>query len=166
MFNLKRTLKFLHSVGGTGMIGALAAMIALLTVTPEPTSLQEYAVMRQGIGQVAKYLLFPSLAIVLVSGLLAMAATPAYHSAGWALAKLGLGIIMFEGTLFSVQGPAERMAVASQRALAGEIDPGTLNAMVVGEWNSLWIILSVAIANVALAVYRPRFQRRTTKDEG
>ncbi len=160
MFNLRRTLKFLHSVGGAGMIGALGAMLALLTVTPDPTSLEEYAVMRQAIGQVAKYLLFPSLAVVLVSGLFAMAANPGFHNAGWAWAKLGLGIIMFEGTLFSVQGPAERMALETQRALAGEVDPATLEAMVVGEWGSLWVILSVAVANVALAIYRPRFSRK------
>jgi uncharacterized membrane protein YgdD (TMEM256/DUF423 family) len=157
---MKRTLKFLHSLGGAGMLGALAAMLALLTVTPEPTSLEEYAVMRQGIGQVAKYLLFPSLAVVLVSGLFAMAFHPPFHNAGWAWAKLALGIIMFEGTLFSVQGPAERMAIESQRALTGEVDPATLEALVVGEWGSLWVILSVAVANVALAVYRPRFSRR------
>jgi hypothetical protein len=157
---MKKTLKFLHSLGGAGMLGALGAMIALLTVTPEPASLEQYAQMRQGIGQVAKYLLFPSLGLVLVTGLFSMAATPGFHNAGWAWAKLGLGIIMFEGTLFSVQGPAERMAIESERALAGEIDAATLSAMVQGEWGSLWVILSVAVANVALGVYRPRFSRR------
>ena len=49
---MKRTLKFLHSISGTGVIGALAAMIILLTVTPDPTSIEEYALMRQGIEQI------------------------------------------------------------------------------------------------------------------
>ncbi len=157
---MKRTLKFLHSISGTGVIGALAAMIILLTITPEPTSIEEYAVMRQGIEQIAKYLLFPSLGVVLVSGLLSMAVHRPFQNQGWAYMKLGLGIIMFEGTLFAVRGPARRAAEESQRALAGEIDPATLEALVQGEWGSLWVIMGVAVANVALAVWRPRFTRR------
>ena len=134
----------------------------LLTVTPEPTSLEEYALMRQGIGQVAKYVLFPSLGLVLVSGLFSMAANPAFHNAGWAWLKLALGVVVFEGTLVSVQGPAQRAALESQRALAGEVDPAALAAMVRGEWGSIWVILAVAVANVALAVYRPRFSRNNS----
>lgn len=159
---MRRTLKFLHSLGGAGMLGALAAMIALLTVTPEPTSLEEYALMRQGIGQVAKYVLFPSLGLVLVSGLFSMAATPAFHNAGWAWLKLAMGVVVFEGTLVSVQGPAQRAALESQRALAGEVDPAALAAMVRGEWGSIWVILAVSVANVALGVYRPRFSRKAS----
>lgn len=157
---MKRTLKFLHSISGTGVIGALAAMILLLTITPDPTSIEEYAVMRQGIEQIARYLLFPSLGVVLVTGLLSMAVHRPFQNAGWALMKLGLGIIMFEGTLFAVRGPARRAAEESQRALNGEIDPATLHALVQGEWGSLWVIMAVAVANVALAVWRPRFSRK------
>jgi hypothetical protein len=58
-----------------------------------------------------------------------------------------------------VQGPAERAAIESRRALAGEVDPATLAALVQGEWGSLWVILGVAVANVALAIWRPRFKR-------
>lgn len=161
---MKRTMKFLHSLGGAGMLGALAAMIALLTVTPDPSSLEEYAQMRRGIGQVARYLLFPSLGLVLVSGLFSMAINRAYHNAGWAWLKLAMGVVVFEGTLFSVQGPAQRAAIASERALAGEVDSATLAALVQGEWGSLWVILAVAVANVALGVYRPRFSRKPAEN--
>ena len=157
---MKRTLKFLHSISGTGVIGALAAMILLLTVTPEPSSLEEYALMRHAIEQVAKYLLFPSLGLVLFSGLMSMAVHPPFHNMGWAWMKLGLGIVMFEGTLFAVRGPARRAAEVSQQALAGEVDPATLETLMQGEWGSLWVILGVAVANVALAVWRPRFSRQ------
>jgi hypothetical protein len=157
---MKKALKFLHSLGGIGVIGALAANIILLTVTPEPSSLEEYVVMRRAIGAVAQWLLLPSLGVVIVSGLFSMAVHKPFQNAGWAYMKLGLGVIMFEGTLLSVQGPAERAAIASQRALAGEVDPATLAGLVQGEWGSLWVILGVALANVALAIWRPRFSRR------
>ena len=151
---MKRTLKFLHSLGGMGVMGALVANIILLTITPEPSSLEEYALMRKSIGLIAERLLLPSLALVLLSGLLSMAVHPPFHNAGWAWMKLGLGVIMFEGTLLTVQGPAERAAIESQRALAGEVDPATLASLVQGEWGSMWVILGVAVANVALARWR------------
>ena len=156
---MKRTMKFLHSLGGMGLVGALVATILLLTITPEPASLEEYAQMRKSIGLIAERMLLPSLGLVLLSGLLSMAVHPPFHNAGWAWMKLGLGVIMFEGTLLSVQGPAERAAIESQRALAGEVDPVVLANLVQGEWGSLWVILAVAVANVALAIWRPRFKR-------
>ncbi len=161
---MKRTLKFIHSISGTGVIGALAAMILLLTITPEPTSLEEFAQMRKGIGQITNYLLFPSLGVVLVSGLLSMAVHRPFHNKGWAWMKLGLGVSMFEGTLFAVHGPARKAALESQRALTENIDPAALAALVEGEWGSLWVIMGVSVANVALAVWRPRFSRRPKKE--
>ncbi len=157
---MKKAFKFLHSLGAIGVIGALCAHIILLTMTPSPESLEEYAQMRGAIGAIAGYLLFPSLAMVIVSGLLSMAWHTPFHSAGWVLMKLALGIIMFEGTLLGVQGPAKRAALVSQQALAGEVDPASLNELVRGEWVSLWVILAVTVVNVALAVWRPRFGRR------
>ncbi|MEM0953704.1 MAG: hypothetical protein AAGI24_06160 [Pseudomonadota bacterium] len=160
--HIKRALKFAHSVAGAGIIGALAGMLLLLTVTPDPTSIEEYALMRQGMSQISTYLLFPSLGVVLVSGLLSMAVHRPFHNAGWAWMKLGLGVVMFEGTLLAVHGPVQRAARESQRALAGEIDPATLHELVTGEWDSMWVIMGVSLVNVVLGVWRPRFTKRRT----
>lgn len=143
------------------MIGALAAHIILLTMIPEPESLAEYAALRQGIGAIAKWLLLPSLGVVLVSGLLAMAFGANYYNAGWAWLKLGLGVVVFEGTLLTVQGPAMRAAEASVSALDGKLDPREIETMMRGEWGSLWVILAIAVFNVLLAIWRPRFTRDT-----
>lgn len=140
-------------------MGALAAHIILLTIMPETNSLAEYVALRRGIGAIASWLLLPSLAVVLVSGLLAMAFSATYYNAGWAWVKLGFGVITFEGTLLSVQGPATRAAEASARALDGSLDPLAIEAMMRGEWGSLWVILTIALLNVVLAIWRPRFTR-------
>jgi uncharacterized membrane protein len=158
---VKKPLKFLHTLGAIGMIGALAAHIILLTIIPEPESLAEYAALRQGIGAIAKWLLLPSLGVVLVSGLLAMAFGANYYNAGWAWLKLGLGVVVFEGTLLTVQGPAMRAAEASVSALDGTLDPREIETMMRGEWGSLWVILAIAVLNVLLAIWRPRFTRDT-----
>jgi uncharacterized membrane protein len=156
---MRKALKFVHTLAAIGMIGALAAHIVLLTIMPEPDSLPQYAVLRQAIGAIAKWLLLPSLGMVLVSGLLAMAFSGNYYNAGWAWAKLGLGVVTFEGTLLTVQGPAIRAAEASVRVLNGSFDPVEIESMVRGEWVSLWVILAIAVLNVLLAIWRPRFTR-------
>lgn len=156
---MRRLLKFLHTMGAIGMIGAMAALIVLLSFTPEPSSLAEYARMRMAMGGIAEWLLLPSLGLALVSGLWSMAFTPAFHNAGWVWVKLALGVLMFEGTLMAVQGPAQKEAALSASALAGELDPALLGAAMQAEWASLWVIIGVATANVVLGVWRPKFTR-------
>lgn len=156
---MRRLLKFLHTMGAIGMMGAMATMLVLLAFTPEPSSLTEYARMRIAIGGVAEWLLLPSLGLVLASGLWSMAFTTGFHNAGWAWVKLAMGVLMFEGTLVSVQGPLQREAALSASALAGELDAAGLGTAMREEWLSLWVILGLATINVILGVWRPKFSR-------
>jgi hypothetical protein len=111
-------------------------------------------------GGIAAWLLLPSLALVLVSGLWSMAITRAFHNAGWVLAKLALGVVMFKGVLLSVQGPVQTEAARSAQALAGELDPAVLGTVMHNEWAAVWVVLLIATANVVLGVWRPKFSRR------
>lgn len=157
---MRRLLKFLHTLGAIGMMGALASLLVLYTFLPTPDVLAEYVRMRQAMGAVAEWVLLPSLGIVLISGLLSMAWTDGFHSAGWAWAKLATGVLMFEGTLFAVQGPLQRGAEQATQALAGELDPAQIALTMSSESGSIWIILGVAAANVVLGVWRPKFGRK------
>ncbi|MEE4360172.1 MAG: DUF2269 family protein [Pseudomonadales bacterium] len=159
---LKKCLKFLHTLGAVGMTGALAAYMLLLTITPPPSELSEYALMRQAMGVLCTWLLFPSLGIVILSGLIAIGVNRAFHDVGWVWAKLLLGISAFEGTLVAVQGPAQREAERATAALAGELDPALLAGSIDSEWGALMVIMAVALANIVLGVFRPRFMRRPT----
>lgn len=159
---MRKFLKFLHTIGAIGFAGALAAQLIMLQNLPPVESLEAYASARQQIGLVAQWVLFPSLAAVLVSGLLSMAWTDAFHGAGWVWMKLALGVSVFEGTLVAIQGPARREAERAAQALAGEIDASTLAATISSEWKSTLIILAVAVANVVLAVWRPKFTRKAS----
>ena len=80
---MQRFLKALHQIGGIGLAGSLAACIVLVATAPTDT-LVGYAAVRQGIAAISQWLLVPSLAIVLINGLLAIAANRAYHDADWA----------------------------------------------------------------------------------
>ncbi|MCJ2034223.1 hypothetical protein [Methylobacterium sp. J-068] len=156
---MRRLMKFLHTMGATGLMGAMAALLVMLGVAPGPSALTGYAAIRGAMDAVATWIVLPSLALMLVSGLLAMAVTRPYLTAGWAWLKLATGILMFEGVLVYVQGPMRQEAQESARALAGQVDPATLAASLGPERATLWLLLAVATANVVLGIWRPRLVR-------
>jgi hypothetical protein len=156
---MRRLMKFMHTMGAIGQMGAMACLLVLLCFVPAPTTLSEYAIMRGAMGGIATWVFLPSLGLVLVTGLLAIALNPAYHSAGWAWVKLFSGILVFEWGFAAVQGPMQQEAELSARALAHGVDPATLAASLDAEWKSLWVLLAVATANVILGVWRPRLTK-------
>lgn len=140
-------------------MGAMACLLALFSFIPTPTSLSEYALMRAAMGAIATWIFLPSFGLTLISGLLAMAVNRAYHSAGWAWAKLLSGVLVFEWGFAAIQGPMQQEAELSARALAHEVDPATLGAMVGAEWKLLLVMLALATVNVILGIWRPRLTR-------
>ena len=156
---MRRLMKFMHTMGAIGFIGAMACLLVLLSFTPAPASLSEYAVMRQAMAGVATWIFLPSIGLTLIAGLLAMAVNRAYQSAGWAWAKLVSGVLVFEWGFAAIQGPMQQEAELTARALAHEVDPSALAASLGAESGSLWVMLVVATVNVILGIWRPRLTR-------
>ena len=157
---MRQTYKFMHTLGAIGMMGAMACLLILLHHLPEPQALDEYARLRIAMGDIASWILLPSLGLVLVGGLLALGMNSAYHNAGWAWLKLATGILVFEWTLTAIQGPIQTQAEVAMRALAGKINVSEIEHTVGAEQISLWIMLGVATVNVVLGIWRPRLTRR------
>src|ERR1700760_1255755 len=149
---MRRLMKFLHTMGAIGLMGAMACLIVLLGFVPKPTSLPEYALMTAAMSGVVTWVFFPSLALTLIAGLLAIAVNRAYHSAGWAWAKLATGIIIFEWGFTAILGPLQEEAKLSADALGGGGDVADLAVSLASERASLWVLLAVAAANVVLGV--------------
>lgn len=160
---LRRTLKILHLVGAGGMTGALAAHVALLLVIPME-SMSEYAAARRGIEAISQYVLVPSLAVALATGMFALSVQPSFGNAGWFWIKAGLGYPMFHGTLVTIDSTAKSAAALSARVAAGDADPALLASAVAGEWTTLWILLALCLAQSALGAWRPRFSRAQARD--
>lgn len=152
---LRKFLKILHEVGSVGVLGAFAACIVLVARVPTH-SLAAYAAVRQCVAAITQWLLVPSLAIVLISGLLAIAATNAYKDAGWVWVKALLGISMFEGSLLTVAASARQAAQLAAQAASGSGDAAQLAQVLHTEWGGLWLLLALSVANIVLAVWRPR----------
>ncbi len=158
---LKRLLKTLHEVGALGVTGAYASCLVLLATAPPPAvSLSAYAAVCTSIAAVTRWLLLPSLALVTISGLLAIAAHPAYRDAAWAWLKALLGISLFEGTLLSVVGTSRQAAALAALAATGQADPAALTPLLHTEWGGLCLMLTLSFANILLAVWRPRLYPR------
>lgn len=157
---MRHLLKFLHTLGAIGLIGAMAALLVLSRMAPPPAALEGYALLRGAMGVIATWIFFPSLGVTLIAGLLAIAYSRAYQNAGWAWLKAASGILVFESGFVGVLGPIQQEAEQSAMALAGSADPATLGASLHGEQGVLWVLLAVAIANVVLGVWRPRLTRR------
>src|ERR1700749_1290660 len=138
---MRRLLKFLHTIGAIGLMGAMACLLLLLGFVPRPTSLPEYAMMSAAMGGIVTWIFLPSLALTLIAGLLAIAANRAYHSAGWAWAKLATGILIFEWGFTAILGPLQEEAELSARVLAGAADAAELATSMAAERSSPWVLL-------------------------
>ena len=147
---LRLGAKTLHAVASIGYGGALAACLVINMVASR-TSAAEFEASRRLFAAIAQYLLLPSMAVVVVSGLIALAATRAYMDAGWAWLKALLGLSVFEATLVAVGSSQHQAEFAAAAANLGVID-----AMLRSERNTLWLLIAVSAANVVLAVWRPR----------
>jgi hypothetical protein len=161
---MKRLMKGLHELGAVGVLGALAACLVLILSAPADSPVG-YAAVRQGIAAMTQWLLVPSLALVLVSGLIAIALNPAYMDAGWAWAKAVSGIVLFEGTLLTVAASARKAADLSALVASGAAEAAQLEAVLRTEWGGLWTIFALSVANLVVGVWRPRFMRRRVEPE-
>ncbi len=132
----RKIFKALQEIGAVGVMGAFAACLVLVLTAPDPEeSLSGHAAVRSGIAAVSRYILVPSLLLVLCSGLLAMAVNPALQDAGWAWLKALLA------------------------ATGGPWGPATLEALLRTERGGLRGLLALSVANIVIAVWRPRFRR-------
>ncbi|HEU4408110.1 MAG TPA: hypothetical protein VFS43_22805 [Polyangiaceae bacterium] len=154
---MKRVMKGLHTFGSIGMMGGYLAFLVLLYAA-EARPPAEALVLREAIGRLFVALIIPSVAVALVTGLLAMALHRAFINAGWAWLKLSTTVVALEGS-FGMQARA-REVEALVRALArGEGDAGGLAELAGREKGGLAMLLVIAAANVVLGVWRPKLRR-------
>lgn len=146
----RRSLKALHELAAIGLGGGLAACLVINLASPG-ASPEHFVAARQTFDAIARYVLFPSLAGVLFTGLLSIGANRGFHDAGWAWVKALLGLSLFEATLLTVGGSRRQSELAAAAA-----DPSQIASLLQSERNTLMLLIGICVANILLAVWRPK----------
>ena len=139
-------------------MGAMGALTVVIMVAPPVISPSGYIVLMNAMAKIAAWIIMPSLLLTVVAGLLAIAVTPGFQDAGWVWMKAATGILILEGGLH-VLGPIQDEAKRGAGALAAGIDPTSMARLFTAERNTLWVLLAVSAANIALGVWRPRLPK-------
>lgn len=156
---MRISVKILHTVASAGLTGGLLAYLVLL-VGAQTSSPGAYADLRGLIALVSNWLILPSLAVALISGLLSMVVHKPYMDKGWVWLKAALGILMFKGILTVVGAKADYAADVSARIADGSAPADALSNMLTLEWYTLLTMIALTFANYVLGVWRPRLNRR------
>lgn len=157
----RKLVKIGHTVASAGLIGGLLAYMALLVVQV-PETAADYEQLRASIKVISDWVILPSLAVALVSGLLAMVVHTPFLDRGWVWIKAALGILMFKGVLTIVHAKATYAARVAADIAAGSAAPDALNSLLGLEWGTLCVVMAITVANVVLGVWRPRIVRLKT----
>ncbi|MGJ7613974.1 MULTISPECIES: hypothetical protein [unclassified Variovorax] len=112
-----RLFKFLHLIGLAGFAGGLAAQLLLARIDPPSAAAAE---------AVSRWLTGPALLLLVASGLMGIAARPAWLEERWMLAKLLLMLVIAPAAWFgagsATLGAALGLAIAA--AALGVWRPG------------------------------------------
>ncbi|MEM1148695.1 MAG: DUF2269 family protein [Pseudomonadota bacterium] len=155
MQRARKLVKIGHTTASAGLIGGLLAYMVLLSVQA-PGTAEGYAQLRGSIKVISDWVIFPSLAIALISGLLSMVVHQPFQDRGWVWIKAALGILMLKGVLTVVHAKSASAAAISADIAAGIADPDALDQLLRLEWGTLWVVMGISIANIVLGVWRPR----------
>ena len=139
-----------HDIASIGFGGGVAACL-VINLAANRASVSEFAAARNAFAAIAQYVLIPSMAVVVVSGLIAMMATRGCQDAGWAWVKAVLGVSVFVATVRLVGSGSKQTELA-----AAATDPSMLDAMLRSERNMLLVLIALCVVNILFAVWRPR----------
>jgi hypothetical protein len=160
---MRHPLKFIHTVATATLVGALALQLLMAwRYTPGLAGGDALAISaRQVMADVSRWVLVPSLAVVVVSGLLLMGLNKTFSSAGWVWIKAMIGLLLIKGVI-SINDPAARdiAALVGPGSIAANADAlAELARLTRMEWLGGWLALLLAIAAIGVGVWRPRFSR-------
>lgn len=140
-------------------MGGFAALVVVLVLAPASIGTPAYAPIVVAMAKVGAWIIGPSVLLTVASGVLSLAFTPAFQSAGWVWVKAATGIAIFEGSALFL-GPIQAEARRVSSAPIDGLDPAAAQRLFDSAASSLWVLLAVCVANVALGVWRPRLVKR------
>lgn len=151
----RQLTKILHTLAAAGLVGGLGVYMVLLVTAPEMNP-AAYADFRGTLKVISNFVIMPSMAIALVSGLLSMIIHQPFQEKGWVWIKAATGILMFKGVTTIDSAKADYGAALAQRIEEGTASPDAFDSLLQLEWWTLVAVMGVAVANFVLGVWRPK----------
>lgn len=136
----------------------MAALVAIMFLAPTWLGAAGGGQIVVAMAKIAAWIVGPSLVVTVISGLLAIVANPVFQDLGWVWVKAATGLLMIEGGLH-VMGPIQDEAKQGAEALARAPNAADLARLISSERDTLWVLLAVSAANIALGVWRPRMPK-------
>ena len=159
----RKTMKILHTVGAAGLAGGLLVHFVLL-IDAQSKAAETYVSLRLAILDISDYVIFPSMAICLLAGLLGMMVHRPFQEKGWVWLKAALGILVVKGIITIVSAKAVSGLNLANEIVAGTAGTAALSEPLFYERWTIIIMLLLALANIVLGVWRPRvFGRREAR---
>ena len=158
---MRRPLKFIHTVATAVLVGVLALQLVVSFRYGPLLAAADAAALgaRQVMVDVSRWLMVPSLVVVVVSGLLLMGLNRTFSSAGWVWIKALIGLLLVKAVI-TVNDPAVRdiAALVGQGLASGDGEAlAELARLARMEWLGGWLALALSIAAIGFGVWRPRF---------
>jgi hypothetical protein len=146
---MRKTLKVLHLLAASGFIGAFC--VALTAVFDAPESAQSAAAVHQLLALAVRWIVLPSLAVLALTGLLAIAVHRPFIDAGWVWIKALVGMTAAGVVLINALSALDQAAAA---AAASGAPIGVLEPLLRSERMSFAINLALAGLATVLGVWR------------
>jgi uncharacterized membrane protein len=154
---MRKALKFVHTVATAVLVGALLLQLAIayryVGLSPADAATVEA---RQLMAAAARWVTTPSMAVVVLTGLLLMAQNATFMSAGWVWAKALIGLLLVKGVITLVDPAAREIALLAAGGAVGS-DLAELARLVRMERGGAWVALLLCLAAIAFGIWRPRF---------
>ncbi|MCA3213535.1 MAG: DUF2269 family protein [Burkholderiales bacterium] len=158
---MRRSLKFIHTVGTATLLGTLALQLVIafrynaLLAGDDAVA----AGARQVMVEVTRWVMGPSLVVVIVTGLLLMGLNRSFASAYWVWAKALIGLLLVKAVI-TVNDPVvhELMALVAQGIAGKEAALAELARLARMEWLGAWLSVALCVAAVAFGVWRPTLE--------
>lgn len=154
---MRKSLKFVHTVATAVLVGALLLQLAIAYryagLAPADAATIEA---RQLMADVARWVTTPSMAVVVLTGLLLMSLNATFMSAGWVWAKALIGLLLVKGVITLVDPAARELALLAAQGASNAEAMAELARFVRMERGGAWVALLLCLTAIAFGIWRPR----------